>query len=366
MLESQVALSPTRLTLARHLRGLTRVELAAACGMSRRTVTDYEKGHHPPSLSMANRLAQELRVTLDFLTAAEVDTPPAEAISFRSLSRLPARTRDRACAMATLGGHLADWLAREFDLPKADLPDWQYVDPEAAAEGLRAEWGLGVHPCPSMVSLLETHGVRVFSLARLADQWVGLDGLSFWHGVTPVVLIDTAMPASRLRMSLAHELGHLVLHRAHGMADRRTAEHEAAKFAAAFLLPRENMRACGVRTASIDALVQLKAVWGTSVAALARRLYEVDMLSEWSYRQAYIQLSSLGWRKGEPEHTERPLPSEASVLLRKVFAALRMDGTTRPAVAQALHLAMDDLDTLLVGLVPTTVAPTVTPQVMEP
>ncbi len=355
MLESQVALSPTRLTLARHLRGFTRVELAAACDMSRRTVSDYEMGHHPPSLSMANRLAQELRVTLGFLTAAEVDPPPAEAISFRSLSRLPARTRDRACAMATLAGHLADWLAHEFDLPKADLPDWQYVDPEAAAEGLRAQWGLGVQPCPSLVPLLEAHGVRVFSLARLADQWVGLDGLSFWHGVTPVVLIDTAMPTSRLRMSLAHELGHLVLHRAHGMADRRTAEHEAAKFAAAFLLPRENLRACGVRTANIDALVQLKAVWGASVAALARRLYEVDMLSEWHYRQAFIQLNLLAWRQGEADNTERPLPSEASVLLRKVFTAIRADGTSRPSVAKALNLEMDDLNALVVGLMPTAV-----------
>lgn len=361
MLESQVTLSPSRLTLARHLRGQTKVELAAASGISRRSLANYESGRSLLGQSAAMRLAQVLNVSLGFLTAVEVDPPPAEAISFRSLSRLPARTRDRACAFATLASHLSDWLTDKIDLPEADLPDWQYVNPEAAAEGLRAQWGLGVEPCPPLAPLLEAHGVRVFSLARLANQWVGLDGLSFWHGTTPIVLIDTAMPTSRLRMSLAHELGHLVLHKEHGLADRRVTEQEAAKFAAAFLLPRNNLTTCGVRTYNVQALVQLKAVWGASVAALARRLYEIEMLSEWNYRQVFIQLSILGWRKGEPEETERPLPSEASVLLRKVFTNLRTEGTTRPAVAKALHLEMDDLNALLVGLVPTTVAPTVTP-----
>ena len=198
--------------------------------------------------------------------------------------------------------------------------------------------------------------MRVFSLARLANQWVGLDGLSFWHGITPIVLVDTAMPTSRLRMSLAHELGHLVLHKAHGLADRRVSEHEAAKFAAAFLLPSDSLSTCGIRTYNVDALVQLRAVWGASVAALARRLYEVRMLSEWNYRQVFIQLSILGWRKGEPEDTERPLPSEMSVLLRKVFTTLRTEGTTHPAVAEALNLNIDDLDALLVGLLPTAVS----------
>ena len=150
-------------------------------------------------------------------------------------------------------------------------------------------------------------------------------------------------------MSLAHELGHLVLHQGDGFADRQQAEREAATFASAFLLPRASMIASGVRVAKMDTLLDLKHDWGVSIAGLVYRLHTIGMLSERCYRSAFIELSSLGWRLGEPADSERCIAPESSQLVHKVLTTLRTEGVTRSDVARHCHLYVADLDALLAG-----------------
>ena len=355
MPEDTCHLSPTRLILARHLRGLTKVELAGKAQITRQSLSGYEAGNRLPSPEILGRLSTALSIPPTFLSAGEVDPPAAASISFRSLARLPARTRDQACATAVIAVQAAEWIDRQFELPTPNVPDWELVQPEAAADSLRRKWALGSRPIPHLVHLLESKGVRVFSIAQIAGRWRGLDALSFWYGGTPFILINTTTQRSRLRMSLAHELGHLVLHQGDGLVDRRAAEHQATQFASALLLPRVRMTACGVRLPQIGALTRLKRTWGASMAALIRRLYEVGMLSQWQYRAGFVEISTRGWRLQEPPASEAGIPLESSKLLHKVLAALRAEGVPPSAIARELHLYDDDLNALLVGLVPTVV-----------
>ena len=352
MTEGTDQLSPTRLTLARKMRGKTMTETAQLAGVSRQSISAYENARQTPTIDVLKVLAHTLSVPVTFLTAGEVSELSPESVSFRSLSRLPARTRDRAIGAAVVALQMFEWFDRKFVLPDPDIPDWHFVDPETAADSLRAAWGLGTEPAPSLIHLLESRGVRVFAVARVAENWPGLDALSFWHGVTPHILVNTSKPPSRLRMSLAHELGHLVLHQNAGSAASRDAEREAMMFGAAFLLPRESLIASGVRTVDMDALLDLKSVWGASIAAIARRLFEIGLLPKWQYRLAFIEINSRGWRKTEPG--ERSLPVESSQLLHKVLTSLRSEGITRSEIARRLCLYVDDLNEVLSRLVPTT------------
>lgn len=94
--------------------------------------------------------------------------------------------------------------------------------------------GLGEAPIANMVHLLETKGVRVFSLVEDCHE---LDAFSTWLDGTPFVFLNTRKSAERSRMDAAHELGHLVLHRV-GRPQGKEAEEEATRFGAAFLMPR--------------------------------------------------------------------------------------------------------------------------------
>ena len=346
-------LTPTRLTLARQLRGFTKAQVTDQVGISRKSLWMYESGRQAPTAQVLQQLSDVLAVPRAFLVDTEIDAPAAAAISFRSLKRLPARRRDQVRAMAALAIQVSAWIDEMFELPMPDIPDWVFVDPETAAESLRNRWGLGLQPVPHLIHHLEVRGVRVFSMAPVVHQWDDIDALSFWYDQTPFILVNTSKQPSRLRMSLAHEVGHLILHQGEAFADRRQAELEATQFASSFLLPRDSMIACGVRTAHLNTLLDLKQQWGASIAALVYRLHTLGLLSERRYRSAFIELASLGWRLREPHNTEQGIAPESSQLLHKVLTELRAEGIMRADIARQLHLYGDDLDAVLTNLVPT-------------
>src|SRR5699024_5969868 len=102
---------------------------------------------------------------------------------------------------------LGDWLASQFNLPPVDVPDLEGMEPEAAADLVRAQWSLGVLPIKNVVHLLESRGVRVFSLVEDSRE---VNAFSSWQGgVIPYVFLNTVKSSESSRFDAAHELGHL-------------------------------------------------------------------------------------------------------------------------------------------------------------
>lgn len=346
--EPDGSLTPSRLMLARKRRGLTLVQLAEATGVSVRSLSGYENGKQLPTQDVLRRLAASLAVPTGFLQASDVDEIPVDAISFRALSKLTAGQRDMARAAGRIALMLAEWIEQRFELPEADVPSLPKLDPETAAEVVRARWGLGVAPVGNLVRLLEAHGVRVFSLA--ADCAL-VDAFSFgWHQ-TPYVLLNTTKSGERGRFDAAHELGHLVLHSEHRLPHGPDAEQEANRFAAAFLMPRASVLAHGLANATSDRILAAKQAWRVAAMALTHRLHELELLTEWGYRTACVDLSRRGYRTGEPGGIAR----ETSQLLEKVFRSLRAEGASPADVARDLHLTTAELNRYVFGLVPTAV-----------
>jgi Zn-dependent peptidase ImmA (M78 family) len=111
-------------------------------------------------------------------------------------------------------------------------------------------------------------------------------------------------------------------------------------------MPPASVRAHAPRFATIDSLMPLKKAWGVSLAAMTYRLHKLDLLSEWHYRKLYIEISSRGYRKKEPDGG----PREVSQVLQKVFAALRAEGVSKEEIAEALRVHPTDIDELVFGL----------------
>jgi Zn-dependent peptidase ImmA (M78 family) len=196
-----------------------------------------------------------------------------------------------------------------------------------------------------MIHLLEHKGVRVFSLAEGNRN---VDAFSILFQDRPFVFLNGMKTPEHSRMDAAHELGHLVLHRRHGMLKSGgNAEKEAQVFASSFLMPEESVHAAipRIATPSLRQLIQLKKYWRVSVAALAYRLRSLGLLSDWYYRAICIEISKCG-RTREPEGIER----ESSQVLTKVFSGLKESGLSRAEVARQLGLYVNDLDALVFGL----------------
>lgn len=338
----------SRLAVARKRRGLTLTALADASGLSSRSLSSFEAGRGRPSGESVTALARALDVAPEFLTADDVEEIPVDAVSFRALSKMTARQRDSALGAGRVAILINDWIEAHFELPKPDVPSLTGHDPERAAEEVRARWGLGERPISNMLHLLESHGVRVYSLTPDNAQ---LDAYSlYWHG-QPFIFLSTRKSGERGRFDAAHELGHLVLHGEHESPHGREAELEANRFAAALLMPRASVLAAGLRHATVDRILRAKRTWNVAAMALTHRLMELDLVTEWGYNSACIQLSRMGYRRGEPNGISR----ESSQLLGKVFKGLR-EGGMRPAdIAANLGITPIELRAHVFGLTLTSV-----------
>lgn len=358
----------TRFALARKRRGLTKRALAKEVGVTDRSITAYESGQTVPEIQTIEKISSALRFPVEFFFADDVEELPVEVASFRALTKMTAAQRDIALSAGAVALLLNRWIDNKFDLPAPNFPEDYRIstdgksrsssgkkssegdqypgfghenNPEAAAEMLRRYWDLGELPIKSMIALLESNGVRVFSLSVDARE---VDAFSMWYSDIPFVFLNTKKTAERCRFDAAHELGHLVMHR-HGAPQGQEAEKEANAFASAFLMPRRSVLANAPRTATLKSLISHKKYWNVSAAALNYRLHSLNLTTDWTYRTLCIDLAKLG-RNHEPE----PSSFETSQVLKKVFASLREDGISKNDVARELLIQPEELDELTFGL----------------
>jgi Zn-dependent peptidase ImmA (M78 family)/DNA-binding XRE family transcriptional regulator len=344
-LQGRGGFEPSRLTIARQRRCLTKTHTADKAGVSVRSITAYEAGDATPSPETMARLGRVLRFPVEFFERDALSPVLPDDVSFRALSRLSAGRRDQALAAAGIARELSAWLDNEFVLPEPDVPALQGQDVEQTAAELRKLWDLGDGPIANMVHLLESHGIRVFSLA---DECREVDAFSFVDGTRPYVLLNTLKSAERSRFDAAHELAHVVLRHHSSPTDAKSRESEADRFASAFLMPRSSIQAQIRRKPSgrLGDLLPLKQWWRVSLAAYVRRLHDVGELSDWQYRSYYVEMSKRGYRTTEPHGGER----ETSQLMMKVLDALRGGGSGPQAIARALDLELHDLRGYMFGL----------------
>jgi transcriptional regulator with XRE-family HTH domain len=206
----------TRLTLARHLAGLRKNELATRIEKSPSAVTAWEAGSKHPTAANIAQLALGLEVDPWFFAARAEDlTAHGSTPHFRSLRSTTQQARDQAYAYGQVAVDVASALEVHAEFPTADVPRIPVAledadGPEEAARAVRQAWNLGTGPLGHLVRLLEHRGVLVvFS----PPQTAAVDAYSFDPPLRPTVILNPIKrDYYRQRFDLAHELGHLVMH----------------------------------------------------------------------------------------------------------------------------------------------------------
>ena len=258
------------------------------------------------------------------------------------MTAMSAKERDAALAAGALCFLVSDWVDRRFDLPAPNLLDLRDEHPEVAARSLRESWGLGEQPIRNMVHLLESKGVRVFSLAENTQT---VDAFSLWRSNQPYIFLNTVKTSEHGRLDAAHELGHLVLHK-HGGPKGRKAEEQANIFASSFLMPTESVLSEIPRIHTLNQIIETKKIWSVSVMALIHRLNKLRIMSDWQYRMFCIDATEKGYRTAEPFGIAR----EISVVWQKVLTTLWTERVTKADIAHALHIPPGEIENLLFGL----------------
>ena len=180
------ALNPSRIEFARIRRKWTKAKLATELDVDVRSVQGYEAGEYTPEADKLQLISDKLRFPLPFFYGDDLPVIAEHTASFRSMSKMSVSLMQSALSSGAIAFLLNEWLATKFTLPAINVPNLHDLSPEDAAASLRRIWGLGEAPIPNMIHLLESKGIKIFSLAIEANE---VDAFSVWHKEQPFVSI---------------------------------------------------------------------------------------------------------------------------------------------------------------------------------
>ncbi|MCV7288160.1 ImmA/IrrE family metallo-endopeptidase [Mycolicibacterium wolinskyi] len=326
--------NPRMVTLLRESKSWSQADLAAAADVTQGYISKVENGRVDLGGERLQAVAEALGCPAVVLTNHDPQQQPEVSCMFhrRRRSRMTAGAAKRVEAVSHLTRISVDALTAGMDLAcdieRMDIDAYD-GDPVRVAQMLRRRWRVPVGPIEDLHALMDRAGVVV--VIREFDT-VAQDAFSTWPaGKAPVMVVRAGMSADRERFSIAHELGHVLMHVLPG----EDQEQQADAFAAEFLVPAAEIapQLAGLTTRDFSRLMELKVQWKISIAALIQRAKTLELISDRQFREFRIKLSQLGWHTVEPV----PIPHGRARLLDSILAAHRR-GDTIDAAGPGLAL----------------------------
>lgn len=334
------------LVLAREARAMTQGDLAAEISLGQGTLSKYETGMLEPPPEIVEELAAALGFTKSFFYQNDrpYGFPPYH---YRKRKKLSAKTLGRISAEMNIRRMHIKQMCVSFTrdtngfIPEIDPDEYhgkakKRLAPDDAARIVREMWMLPRGPIPNMVELLEDNGAIVVPCDFGTDL---LDALSQRvDGMPALIYINVNAPSDRLRLTLAHELGHMVLHTT-TLRDDDAMENEADAFAGAFLLPADDFRPQLRRGLDLRHVANMKLYWKVSMAAIAVRADRLNLVTPYQTKSFFMEMGRLGYRKREPNEPPREEPK----LLKQMVAFHRNKlGYSTLEMCKLLHLAQPE------------------------
>lgn len=299
-----------RLKEARRFNRKTISEIADMLNVTKQMISKYENGKAAPSLDSVFVLIKELGFPREFYYSEDNYSLSSEGTFFRSRYTSTQKEKIPAEYSKKYTGIIRDYLNDFLDFPELD---WRLTQkdysPTEYADFIREEWGLKDKPIIDMMNLLEEHG---FVVSNAKSDSKKVDAFSSYVEINKnryfiIMLEGENFSFYRQQFSLAHELGHWLMHQGvYNPQDLdsdsyRLMEDEANEFAAAFLLPRDSFsRTVSANPKQIDFYLNLKKTWNVSIAMMIMRTRNLEIINTDDYIKLQRQLNYRGWRKEEP------------------------------------------------------------------
>lgn len=330
--------------------GMSQNDLTTVAGLTQGLISRVENGKVVVNDDLLTQLACALQSHPSFLTT-HVETIAPTRPWLRAYADAPKKNVEQQLADCSLAADVIELLGLRT-LPDA-IPSFD-DDPndddaiEAFAGEVRAAAGLeDGEVVRNVIRAAERLGCVILPMRGELGRHLGM---STYANLNPMICTsrpsdqpDHPVPGDRQRFTVAHELGHLGLHR--GMpgprdaAESKQIEKQAHRFAGAFLIPGdalvEEIDQFSGRV-TLRTLEHIKASWGIAIKALVVRCRQLQIITDDLARSLYKQISSRGWNKGEPVHVGHERAVWFDKALRKAFVQ-----ETDPIEAAAHTVGLD-------------------------
>ncbi|MBS1774416.1 MAG: ImmA/IrrE family metallo-endopeptidase [Bacteroidetes bacterium] len=334
------------LALARESRGYTQAYLSDELKVEQGTISKIENGR----LNVSEDLAKSIATFLDYpLELFYLDKKVIRVEGhYRKKSSLSVKEVKEYRAKMTFAEWHVNKLVDSVDIPNVNIPSWD-IDIDGgvleAAKHAREFWGIPRGRINDLAKVLEDNGIVIVPL-DLGD----MDGLSTYSAEynIPIVYINKNRPADRIRMSLAHEAAHYILHFGKKVSEDRDIEKEAREFASELLLPSSEISPY-FNKLTLEKLADLKRYWKASMAAILYKASAIGAITPNQSKYLWQQMAAKGYKKNEPIDIEADKPS----LLREIIDTYIEDlGYNKAELANILHITENEFDVNYLGARP--------------
>ena len=288
---------PIRLREARNMCGysLDQFVKTANLRVTRQSIYNYERGVMQPKPDMVKAFADTLGVSESYFygNSTKIDMPMLRSTADNMLSEedlqqfetMLSYWAERYLLMEKKVG-----LKSDFSNPLADITVSTLDDVILAADRLREVWRCGSGPLPAVLRLMERKGIKILS-TELPDGILGLS--TFADESHPLIVVDMRPQKTtieRLRFTACHELAHILLH----FSDDCNVEKMCNKFANFFLFPKqtfiEEMEAEHRNQLTLEEMIDLRELYGISIAAQVHAAWDLRMISREHYDWWYDEM----------------------------------------------------------------------------
>lgn len=308
------------IVLARESRGMTQKELAQLLAVSSGWLSRVEGGLRGIKDEELLKLTEILGYPIDFfvqkeprygLGVTEVFHRKRRSVTDKTLTKVYAQISIRTMHLSKL---LRGLEFGDVSIRPIDLEEFQ-GNPGDVARLARASWHVPKGPIQNSIEMIECHGGIVIPF----DFETGnIDAISNWTlDMPPLFFVNVHIPTDRLRFTLCHELGHVIMHQ-HSVDPNM--ERQAHEFAAEFLMPEREIRPY-LTDLSLEKLATLKPYWRVSMAALLMRARDLGEITPRRSRDLWMQMGKAGYRKREP--IEVDIPKESPALQQQLVSVYR-------------------------------------------
>ena len=268
--------------------GMTQSTVAEKIGISLLAYRNIESGESIPSTPTLDKLAKLFNVNPGVFWETPENT--IKAVRFRALSE-DKNIRKREEIIYTV----ANWL-KEFNnllllLKQEDKYTYQLsslvgttTDPIKMAELTREKMKISQdEPIRDICSLIEYRaGIKIYAKEFFSDSFFGLSLLDNKDDRAIVVNTWNKISVERRKFTVAHELGHILLHEKsyqENITDEDNVEEsEANRFASYFLMPYKSFinEWCKYDNCDfVDKVIKIKQTFGVSYQVVLYRLSEI-------------------------------------------------------------------------------------------
>lgn len=347
----------SRITEAREARVMSMEDLAKAIGVTRQSISKYERGIVNPSPEMLQAISYKLGFPTEFFykTTAEVNAG-SSPLFFRSKANISKKIKTACKYQIKWTNDIKKQLETYVDFVERDLPtidknyeDLSVEDIEDLALTIRQSWGIKDDPISDLIGLLENKGIIITQFAT-SDfcAFKGIDAFSCWKDGTPYILYNSIQKSAvRTRFSILHELGHLVMHSSVTEEDSKKkeiadfADIQADRFAAAFLLPATSFPN-DIHNSSLVSLEAVKRKWGAALSTIIMRCETLDLLTQHQINYLKRQMTTRKYWRKEPLDDVLTVP-EPEMIRDAIYLLIDNKIITKATFIHTSGLSINDL-----------------------